>query len=158
MQNWANSLSGLRDHMKNDGDHSREEGSRASVWVGMLQGSTQPRQPVSLPQEERRGAQLQSGFLWGTDRKRRRPHSSVWGNQTSLGAHPWQNSQEAIWLFRNANLLILVWFWSFLLCSPYLHLPNPTVSFAPKPHPFWAAPCSGPSCAPAIWGSTLWSN
>lgn len=64
----------------------------------------------AFPRGSHMGPRLQLGFLWGSDWEPRHPHSLVWCNSVSFGARPWQNSQVAIFVFRNANLLILVSF------------------------------------------------
>lgn len=91
--------------------------------------STHPTQPMSLPQAGRRmGPRPQLGFLWGSDHKRRHPRYWVWCNSVSFGARLRQNSQAAIFGFRNTNLLILVSFWSFPPGPLSLNLTNLIVS------------------------------
>lgn len=89
---------------------------------------------------ESQGPRLQLGFLWGSDWEHRHPHSSVWCNSVSLGARPWQKSQVAIFVFRNASLLILASYDHFSWTLPTLSSPIPQTPGGSQPSPFPGCP------------------
>lgn len=135
MQNWANNLFWFETAWNDNGNHCWEEGSSNVREHDCCSGATEAAyEPPWSRESEGAGAAI--GFLCGWDRKRRHHTPSCAVTQPS------QNSQVVILVFRNANLLILVSFWSFLPCCAYLKLTSPSS------HCFWAAPCSGISPVP----------
>lgn len=109
-----------------NGNHCWEEGSSNVREHDCCSGATEAAyEPPWSRESEGAGAAI--GFLCGWDRKRRHHTPSCAVTQPS------QNSQVVILVFRNANLLILVSFWSFLPCCAYLKLTSPS-SVSGLPH------------------------